>query len=154
MYVYFIHSLKYQVSVRQACTYNILCQSSSTFKALKPPPHFNNYDDILFTIYWSRKNTNGFFLKCNFFLIYIYFNQIHVTIHNNQDFCDVFITAYSQPGNSRLQTGFWLVLAAWPRRRCTVFRQVFVERQRYRHSALRLAAPPPRLGLAEALWRV
>ena len=57
----------------------------------------------------------------------------------------------SQPGNSRLQTRFWLVSAAWPARSCAVLRQVFVERRRYRHSSLRLAAPLPRLGLAEAL---
>ena len=60
-------------------------------------------------------------------------------------------TASSQPGNSRLQTRFWLVSAAWPARSCAVLRQVFVERRRYRHSLLRLAAPLPRLGLAEAL---
>ena len=46
---------------------------------------------------------------------------------------------------------FWLVLAAWPAQSCAVLRQVFVEWRRYRHSSLRLAAPLPRLGLAEAL---
>ena len=61
------------------------------------------------------------------------------------------ITASSQPGNSRLQTRFWLVSPAWPARSCAVLSQVFVERRRYRHSSLRLAAPLPRLGLAEAL---
>ena len=60
-------------------------------------------------------------------------------------------TASSQPCNSRLQIRFWLVWAAWPARSCAVLRQVFVERRRYPHSSLRLAAPLPRLGLAEAL---
>ena len=59
--------------------------------------------------------------------------------------------ASSQPCNSCLQTRFWLVSAAWPARSCAVFRQVFVERRRYWQSSLRLAAPLPRLGLAEAL---
>ena len=61
------------------------------------------------------------------------------------------ITASSQPGNSRLQTWFWLVSAAWPAQSCAVLSQVFVKQGRYRHSSLRLAAPLPRLGLAEAL---
>ena len=60
-------------------------------------------------------------------------------------------TDSSQPCNFRLQTRFWLVSAAWPARSSAVFRQVFVERRTYRHSALRLAAPLPRLGLAKAL---
>ena len=60
-------------------------------------------------------------------------------------------TASRQLCNFRLQTQFWLVSAAWPVRSCTVFRQVFVERRRYRHLSLRLTAPLPRLGLAKAL---
>ena len=60
-------------------------------------------------------------------------------------------TASSQACNSRLQTRFWLVSAAWPAQSCAVFRQVFVKRRRYRHSSLRLATPLPRLGLAKAL---
>ena len=60
-------------------------------------------------------------------------------------------TASSQPCNSHLQTRFWLVSASWPARSCAVFKQVFVERRRYRHSSFRLAAPLPCLGPAEAL---
>ena len=64
---------------------------------------------------------------------------------------DIVILTSRQLCNSRLQTRFSLVSAAWPARSCAVFRQVFVERRRYRHSSLRLAAPLPRQGLAEAL---
>ena len=60
-------------------------------------------------------------------------------------------TESSQPCNSCLQTQLGLVSAAWPERSSAVFRQVFVERRRYWHLSLRLAAHLPCLGLAKAL---
>ena len=44
-----------------------------------------------------------------------------------------------------------MVLAAWPVESFEVFRKVFVKRRKYWQSLLKLTAPLPRQGLAEAL---